>query len=249
MIGGSRRTAGTLSGRRRLATSGQGGPLVRDQHRYRRAEAGRGVGPIPGRGQRSFSGRRGLREHAAEGGEPGRPVLRGLVRRRRGRWRRQPAAACRRPSGRRPRSAGPRVVARLPAGSASRRAAAYAVLRTAKPEFVHDITDDMLVQGAKDDATWASSARWALSPISACRCPSPVSRSASSRSPPPSRAAGTPRPTSPWPRPGQPGGASPSRTPGSTKRCGTPTAARTSSWRRWPTSCATRWPRSATPCT
>ena len=26
-----------------------------------------------------------------------------------------------------------------------------------------------------------------------------------------------------------------------------PTAARTSSWRRWPTNCATRWPRSATP--
>ena len=30
--------------------------------------------------------------------------------------------------------------------------------------------------------------------------------------------------------------------------CGTPTAARTSSWRRWPTSSATRWPRSATAC-
>ena len=27
-----------------------------------------------------------------------------------------------------------------------------------------------------------------------------------------------------------------------------PTAARTSSWRRWPTNCATRWPRSATAC-
>ena len=28
-----------------------------------------------------------------------------------------------------------------------------------------------------------------------------------------------------------------------------PTAARTSSWRPWPTNCATRWPRSATRCT
>ena len=27
------------------------------------------------------------------------------------------------------------------------------------------------------------------------------------------------------------------------RRCGRPTAARTSSWPRWPTSCATRWPR------
>ena len=33
------------------------------------------------------------------------------------------------------------------------------------------------------------------------------------------------------------------------RSCGRPTAARTSSWRCWPTSCATRWPRSATPCT
>ena len=30
--------------------------------------------------------------------------------------------------------------------------------------------------------------------------------------------------------------------------CGRPTAARTSSWRRWPTNSATRWPRSATRC-
>ena len=30
--------------------------------------------------------------------------------------------------------------------------------------------------------------------------------------------------------------------------CGRPTGARTSSWRRWPTNSATRWPRSATPC-
>ena len=30
--------------------------------------------------------------------------------------------------------------------------------------------------------------------------------------------------------------------------CGRPTAARTSSWRRWPTNSATRWPRSATAC-
>ena len=29
--------------------------------------------------------------------------------------------------------------------------------------------------------------------------------------------------------------------------CGRRTGGRTSSWRRWPTSCATRWPRSATP--
>ena len=35
---------------------------------------------------------------------------------------------------------------------------------------------------------------------------------------------------------------------GRRKRCGTRTGARTSSWRCWPTSCATRWPRSATPC-
>ena len=33
------------------------------------------------------------------------------------------------------------------------------------------------------------------------------------------------------------------------ERFGRPTAARTSSWRCWPTSCATRWPPSATPCT
>ena len=33
-----------------------------------------------------------------------------------------------------------------------------------------------------------------------------------------------------------------------TGNCGRPTAARTSSWRRWPTNSATRWPRSATPC-
>ena len=33
------------------------------------------------------------------------------------------------------------------------------------------------------------------------------------------------------------------------RRCRRPTAARTSSWPRWPTSSATRWPRSATPCT
>ena len=32
------------------------------------------------------------------------------------------------------------------------------------------------------------------------------------------------------------------------RRCGRPTAARTSSWPCWPTSCATRWPRSATAC-
>ena len=32
------------------------------------------------------------------------------------------------------------------------------------------------------------------------------------------------------------------------KTCGTPTAARTSSWRPWPTNSATRWPRSATRC-
>ena len=40
----------------------------------------------------------------------------------------------------------------------------------------------------------------------------------------------------------------PSNWPAATMRCGTPTVARTSSWRRWPTSCATRSPRSATPC-
>ena len=33
---------------------------------------------------------------------------------------------------------------------------------------------------------------------------------------------------------------------GPSRRCVTPTAARTSSWRRWPTNSATRWPRSAT---
>ena len=32
------------------------------------------------------------------------------------------------------------------------------------------------------------------------------------------------------------------------RTCPKPTAARTSSWRRWPTNSATRWPRSATPC-
>ena len=34
----------------------------------------------------------------------------------------------------------------------------------------------------------------------------------------------------------------------SRRNCGRPTGARTSSWRRWPTSSATRWPRSATRC-
>ena len=32
------------------------------------------------------------------------------------------------------------------------------------------------------------------------------------------------------------------------RTCPKPTAARTSSWRCWPTNCATPWPRSATPC-
>ena len=42
---------------------------------------------------------------------------------------------------------------------------------------------------------------------------------------------------------------SPSTTPGSTATSRRTTGARTSSWRCWPTSCATPWPRSATPST
>ena len=77
--------------RGRPRRGGQRRPLVRDRHRHPRAEAGRGVLPLPGRGQRRPGGRGGLREHLAEGGEPGRPVLRRLVRRGRGR---ATAAAC-----------------------------------------------------------------------------------------------------------------------------------------------------------
>ncbi len=41
---------------------------------------------------------------------------------------------------------------------------------------------------------------------------------------------------------------SPTSGSGSSGSCRRPTAARTSSWRPWPTSCATRWPRSAPAC-
>ena len=60
-------------------------------------------------------GRGGLRKHLAEGGEPGRPVLRRLVRRGRGGRRRQPAAAGGRPPGRRKDRPGPGVDAGVPA--------------------------------------------------------------------------------------------------------------------------------------
>ena len=85
--------------RGRPRRGGQGRPLVRDQHRHPRAEAGRGVVPLPGRGERRPGGRGGLRKHVAEGGEPGRPVLRRLVRRGRGGRGREPAAAGGRPPG------------------------------------------------------------------------------------------------------------------------------------------------------
>ena len=54
-------------------------------------------------------------------------------------------------------------------------------------------------------------------------------------------------PTSAWPRTSPAAPRSPSTTRGSTETSRRTTAARTSSWRCSPTSCATPWPRSATP--
>ncbi len=68
-------------------------------------EAGRGVLPLSGRGERCPGGRGGLRKHLAEGGELGRAVFRRLVRRGRGERRRHAAAAGGRPPGRRKDSA------------------------------------------------------------------------------------------------------------------------------------------------
>ena len=126
---------------------------------------------------------------------------------------------------------------------------AFAVLRTGKPEIVSEITDEMLVQrgeGRAPPATDPVAGPEVLHLRAAGRLRQHARRS--SRSPPPSRAESTPRPTSPWRWIWRTGRRSPSRTPSFTRRCGKPTAARTSSWRRWPTSFATRWPPSAMRC-
>ena len=118
-IGAGRPTAGISSEPWPSTTKREGRPLVRHQHRHPRAEAGRGVLPLSGRGERRPGGRGGLRKHLAEGGEPGGPVLRRLVRRGRGERRREPAAAGGRPPGPRQDPACARVDAALPARPAS----------------------------------------------------------------------------------------------------------------------------------
>ena len=117
------------------------------------------------------------------------------------------------------------------------------VIRTGESELVAEITDEMLVAGAQGRRPPPpSSGSWAASRTCACRSRVVAARSGRSRSSPPSRAAATGRTTSGWPRTWPLGGDRHRERPPLRRAAGRPTAARTSSSRCSPTSCATRSP-------
>ena len=121
-----------------------------------------------------------------------------------------------------------------------------AVLRTGKPQILGEITEEHLVRGAKDEQHLNLIRSLGLKSYICVPLVVAGNTLGASRLRLPSPIADTPRPTSTlqstWPiaRP------SPSRTPSFIRRFETPIAARTSSWRPWPTSFEIPWPRFAT---
>ena len=216
--------------------------VARQAEEQARAGGGRGVGAavrLPGRGQPRPGQLARLRGHAARPGaagrarpgrpEPGQPGRRRATRRPHGRLR-WPAATVAPRTARAPAAlAGG---ARSPPSSAAGRQQAVpaldpprrAVDAGAGPDFAVALGADPAAGGARPDARGADAGL------------RPVGPDAS-------------RPTtSPWPSRSPAGPASPWTTPCWSATSRRTTGARTSSWRCWPTSCATRSPRSATPC-
>jgi PAS domain S-box-containing protein len=124
----------------------------------------------------------------------------------------------------------------------------FAVLRTGEPEVVAEITDDLLMTAARDERQLERIRSLGLKSYICV----PLIVSGHTFGALTFATAESGRrytdPTSPWPRTWRTAPQSPSRTPSSTTPCGSRTGGRTSSWRRWPTSCATRWLRSETRC-
>ncbi len=124
---------------------------------------------------------------------------------------------------------------------------AFAVLRTGKPEIVGEITDEMLVQGAKDERHLRLIRSLGLKsyicvPLVVSGNPLGVLTFATAESGRTYTDADLALANDLAHR----AGVAIENYRSFTKRFVKPTAARTSSWRPWPMNFATRWPRSAT---